>query len=461
MTKYILTALMMTMAPISFAKNYLDENVSKYKWNDIEVVFLEDNQYPTYSLSVYFADGALGDAKSKEGMTEMMFGLLDSGTTRYTQKEILDSLEFYGMSKSFNVTHEYSTFSVSGLAKDAIPTMKMICHLFQNVTFPAEQMRNYKTRHESAMNNLVTRHDSLANRIFRELSLAGTPFSGPVDGKKSSVKRIMQKDLKSRMTEFNEKVQKRIYIKGPKSLSNLENVFANDCKWSGKANQTAAYPKEITPKQTTAKKGKVAYLVSVPSANQAQIRVGRILSSSEAISDIDEQIFASTFLGGGFTSRLMQELRVKRGLTYSVGAYASSQRTYGRSGISTFTKNESLAKTLEVIKKTVEETSQEITPNLFKMGQNFILGNYLFSLESSNAFLNQLTYFDHINRDYSEIYEFPKTIKNTTASKLASRVKKIYEWDEQVVLVLGDKSLDKELKEAGYQVIQLDYRNYL
>ena len=80
----------------------------------------------------------------------------------------------------------------------------------------------------------------------------------------------------------------------------------------------------------------------VPKANQAQIRVGRYLTYDESKKDHELMSLASKYMGGGFTSRLMQELRVKRGLTYSAGAYASTQKTYGRSGISTFTKNNTL-----------------------------------------------------------------------------------------------------------------------
>lgn len=452
--------LSLIFSQMAFAKNYLDENVTKYQWNGVDVIFLEDNQYPTYNISIYFADGALGDQKGKEGTTEMMFSLLDSGTTRYTQKEISDALEFYGISKSYSVTHEYSSFTVTGLAKDALPTMKMVCHLFQNVTYPVAEMKKYKVRHESYLKSMVTRHSDLANRIFRELTLKDTSFDTPVDGKISSVKRIYQSDLSKRLDRFNNETLKRIYIKGPKRLSLLENVFTNDCKWSGKATKTANYPTEVKPSPSV-KKANTVYLVTVPNANQAQIRIGRILTTKEATSNLDQKVYASTFIGGGFTSRLMQELRVKRGLTYSVGAYASSQRTYGRSGISTFSKNATVGASLKVIEKTLEDNSKEIDETFYQMSQNYILGNYLFSLESSTAFLGQLIYFDHIGRNYVEIYDFPETIKKTTKLDLATEIKSLFNWDSQTILIVGDKSLEKSLGESGYKVIKLNLNNYL
>ena len=111
------------------AGNYLDDNLKKLKWNDIEVVWLEDDTFPTYNFTVYFHAGALTDSKSKEGETEFMFSELTSGTTRYAKKEILEALEFYGANYGSNVTHEYATYSVSGLVKDMTPTMMMVCHL--------------------------------------------------------------------------------------------------------------------------------------------------------------------------------------------------------------------------------------------------------------------------------------------------------------------------------------------
>ena len=96
--------------------------------------------------------------------------------------------------------------------------------------------------------------------------------------------------------------------------------------------------------------------MTVPKANQAQVRIGRILDREE-IRDIPLLMFSSKFLGGGFTSQLMKSVRVKSGLSYSVGAFAAGERGYGSSGISSFTKNETIVDLIETIKNTVDEVS--------------------------------------------------------------------------------------------------------
>ena len=90
----------------------IDLKKIKYqKWNHLEVVWIEDNSVPTFSVQVYFADGALSDAPGRAGETDYTFSGLLWGSNRFTQKEISDNLEYFGVRHNVQVLHEYSTFS--------------------------------------------------------------------------------------------------------------------------------------------------------------------------------------------------------------------------------------------------------------------------------------------------------------------------------------------------------------
>ena len=75
-----------------------------------------------------------------------LFDMLADGTRRFSQKDISDNLEFFGVAYGGNVTHEYSTYGISGLEKDILPTVKKICHLFQDARFPQKELNNRKTK---------------------------------------------------------------------------------------------------------------------------------------------------------------------------------------------------------------------------------------------------------------------------------------------------------------------------
>jgi zinc protease len=188
------------------------------------------------------------------------------------------------------------------------------------------------------------------------------------------------------------------------------------------------------------------YLVAVPNANQAQIRVGRYLTANEFEGKHDQFQFMSSFLGGGFTSKLVQELRVKRGLTYSAGAYVSAQRDYGRAGVMTFSKNETTAEALSLIRTVFSDVSSgRYEDKEFVHQKNHQIGGYAFSFEQTNALLGQIMLYDHQNRDLKGLVDFPRTIEKLTKSELSSASLEVFPWDRQTIVIVGDKSLVKSL----------------
>lgn len=437
--------------------NYLDENLQRLNWNGVEVIYLEDDTSPLFDISIYFGEGASFDKEESQGQTNLAFNLLTSGTPTLSQKVIADRLDFYAISYSPNITHEYVTYNISGLTDNAKPAMNLICSVFNKANYPGNELNKLKTILTTNLKNLKTNHSELANRVFREISLRGTGFDNPVDGRIETINNITSKNLIDTLEYFNQKVYKKIYIKGPKAILSLKETMISKCGW-GKVEKKLA--KKSVEKGVNPNVGNV-FVLPVPNANQAQIRIGSYIPTSFTTYKPDLQSFTKKFLGGGFTSQLMQELRVKRGLTYSASAFLGSQKAYGRSGIMTFTKNETLVKTLDTIQEVLKNNSQKIDFASLERSKRYTSGNYLFSLESSSAFLSNLIFFDHIGRDFSEIYEFQKNIKNIKAKDVQSIIKSVFSWKEQVTLIVGDKSVVKELKKSGYKPQVIDIERYL
>lgn len=437
--------------------SFLKKKIVRLNWDGTEVIWLKDDRIPLYYISFYFADGALSDKKGLEGETSMMFSQLDHGTKRYNYKEISDALEYYGVSFSPYLTHEYSTYNISGLIKDLVPTMKMICHLFQNATFPKRELKKYVQIKRNRLNNLVTSHSTLANRVFRKVSLRDSKVMNPVSGNIRSIRKIKSHHLQKKLDYFKNNVKKRIYMAGSAQLKDIRSIIENDCQWNSKASFVRNF--KIDRRKQRPDQG-VIYLVPVPNANQAQIRIGRYLTPG-SIQDKDLMLVSSSYLGGAYTSKLMQELRVKRGLTYSVGAYAVSQRNYGRAVISTFTKNSSINETLSTIKSVLGQSEgHHLRHQELKKIVNYLSGNYLFTFEHSEDYLTNLIYFDHIGRDFRELFDFTQNIQKYSKSDVSSALSDLYSWDKQTVVVIGHKSLKKKLKEFG-KVKILRYQDFL
>jgi len=156
--------------------------------------------------------------------------------------------------------------------------------------------------------------------------------------------------------------------------------------------------------------GRKVVLVDKPDATQTQIVAGNI-----GIDVKHPDAFAvrvtNTVLGVGFTSRLMDALRVKRSLTYGVGSSFPSNLFGGTCVISTHTKNESLKDMLDVMLGEVGKFRDGgATRDEWKKAQNYLAGSFARGLQTPAALATRLTDI--------EIYAFPSDYVETYIERL-------------------------------------------
>ena len=447
--KKIFALTVLTLFSFSAFSSALD-SIKREKWNDIEVVWLEDSKFPKFHADIYFSDGAIND--NTPGITQATFDQLSFGTSKESRKELAEFFDFYGAKVRPYVSHEYSVVSVQGLLKDIKPVFEKVCELFNDAQYPAHELSSYVSRSKSALRNLVTNHAGLAERVFRKQTLQGTPYVSPVEGNLGSFDKLTSAGLKARLTSLNS-AKKKIYLSGPSEVKKLKDIIKN-CQWKSE-HQVATQKVSKPASQST------IYLVPVEGANQAQIRIGRVITPAEFNNKEVQFSFLSGFLGGNFTSKLVQELRVKRGLTYSAGAYVSTQRDYGRAGVSTFSKTETAAETISVIRDIFTELSAgKITPEEFKHQQGNQIGSFSFGFEETSAFLGQVLIYDHQGRDLKELFGYPEKVKSLTTKSLSQANIEAFPWEKLTIVVVGDKSLEKSLSRIR-PVKVLNFQDFL
>ena len=448
-------AMLTVLLPNLLAAEFGIDRIKRYRWGHIPVVHLEDSRFPTYALFLYFGEGAHTDHPSRSGETQAAFSLLTAGTNRYEQREILDHLDFFGTTYGANVTHEYTSYQVVGLLKDIIPTMKKICHLFKDAIFPQKVVSKEIGHAVRGLDNLISDHGALATRAFRALSMEGTPYASHADGTRDSLKRITTRSLQAKLDYFNKSVGKRIYLTGPPGVLGIKDIILNECGW--KENLPAATKKRAT--KTFPRRPKV-YLVSVPNANQAQVRIGRYLNHTEGQS-LEVNALMTNFMSGGLSSKMLRELRTRRGLIYSGGVALNKHRDYGRGLILTYTRNEKVQELLSVIKHLFQDAAQgKTTRQEFRDVQQRLIGKYPFSFEQNASFLDHLLLLDHTGRDYNEFFNFRDNVAKHTPEDMAKGFRELFNWRKMTIMVLGDKSLRKALTKFG-PVEVIDYEKFL
>lgn len=438
--KFIL--LLLTLSSTVLAADYRKNEIQKLLWGDFKTTWLDDSRYPTATFTIYFANGAMQDTIQKAGTTQASLDLLFTGTSKYDQKALSEFFDFYGVSFATNVTHEYSALSFTALVKDLPKVTERFCHVMKDAQYPRNELIPHKKRVVTQLRNLPSQHSALAERAFRSIMMKGSSYEFPTDGNLASLELMQPQSLQKRWSELRDEAPKRFYIKGPKEALYVRDQFLKDCGWKTSSSQSFRVKNPLS-----AMSHKI-FLVPVEGANQAQIRIGRFISQNE-VKDPNEVLnFAASYLGGGFTAKLIQEVRVKRGLTYSIGSYVSMQSEYGRAGISTFSKNETAAETINLIRSILKESSQpsKIKDEELEHMKSYVIGHHPFSFEASSSFLMQLLMLDHVNDPLEKLYQFPEKIKALSKEEVAEGVKRLFNWDEMVIVVVGDPSLKATLE---------------
>jgi zinc protease len=197
-------------------------------------------------------------------------------------------------------------------------------------------------------------------------------------------------------------------------------------------------------------------LVDKPDATQAQIRTGAIALPRNSPELLPAQV-ANTILGGGFSSRLIEELRIKRSLTYGASSGFVGRLTSGDFRMATFSKSPTTVETLELLLATEEQfRSTPIDPKALARSKAYLRGQFPLRVETPDALAARLAEIEFFGLPKDELETYRSRVDAVspgTASQAAER------WmpppDRQAIVVVGPASRLRAPLEARYGTVQV------
>jgi len=180
---------------------------------------------------------------------------------------------------------------------------------------------------------------------------------------------------------------------------------------------------------TVVGEGKKHVLVNKADVTQTQIKVG-IIGVDIRNPDYFPITIANTVFGGGFTSRLVEELRVKRSLTYGASSRFSRYMFGGVDSIDTFTKNKTITETINVVLEELKNFRERgPTKEEWQKAQNYIAGSFAWSLQTVDFGYRAIRLSERLLESY---------IENIRAVQLADAQRVAHEYFllDDLVLVL-------------------------
>ncbi len=311
--------------------------------NGLPVTAMPLEGLPLVTLRLELWSGSGDDPPGREGLAALTARLLTKGTAQRNATEFAEAAEFEGGRLSADAGTERTIVDAEFLAEDLELAVDLLADAVLHPTFAADEVERAREQSLAEIRSELDEPSALASRRFREALFAGHPFGHAPQGTATGVAAVSRRDLK----EFHERhfvpSNAHLVIVGRFDRAALRRVLEKRFgSWRG---EPPARPPRAAP---TATGGRRIVLVDKADATQTQIRLGN-LGVPRNHPAYFPLLVGNTVLGGGFTSRLVNEVRVNRGLTYSISSSFVSFRTTGMAQISTFTKNESVRQTIDVV----------------------------------------------------------------------------------------------------------------
>jgi len=404
--------------------------------NRLVVLHSEDHSLPFVTLHLLIDGGLRGDPTGQEGVARLTAEGLLLGTSRHTVDALNQELDFMGASLSASSGKDYSTLSFRFLKKDLDRALGLFMEVLTEPIFPDEEIKREKEKTLAAIQAEEDEPGEVAERAFLKALFPASPYGHPAIGSKESLQRI------TRNTIFN--FYKTYYHPNNCILAVAGDLSQQEVGTKLLPRFAKMEPVEIPNEAFNLSFQKGPEWIKI----NRQITQANVIIGHAGISRENPDFYAVGVMnyilgGGGFASRLLEEIRNKRGLAYSVDSFFDAGRYPGSFQIVLQTKNASASEAVSLARQQMELIQKEpVSDRELEGAKKYLVGSFPLRLDTQSKiadFLLLVQYYG-LGLDYPERY--PSLIKSVTKEDVL-RVAKKYLYPESCILVVvGD------LKEA-------------
>jgi zinc protease len=322
--------------------------------NGLTVFIMPTQRLPLVDMRLVVRAGSVNDPAGKEGLASLAADLLTQGAGARNAQQMADDMAFIGGDLSAAAGSEQIVVTCEVLKKDFAAGLGMFRDVIVAPTFPEEEFDRKKSEAIGAIAANKDDPGTVANNQLLPFMMDKSPLGHPAIGWEAAVASLTREDVAAFHGDHIVPDNAMLAVVGdvdPKeTLKAIEKAF-KDWKKSGKKRSDPYAPLTRIP-------GRRIAVVNKPEVTQTQIRFACV-GVPRNHPDYYPIAVTNTILGAGFTSRLVDEIRVNKGLTYSISSRFDMYRNAGLFRINTFTRNETIRETVDEVLKVVESLRDE------------------------------------------------------------------------------------------------------
>lgn len=422
--------------------------------NGLRVIVAHSSDLPLVTADLTIKTGAWADPPKLAGAASMTADMLTEGTATRSAQDVARQIESLGAALDSGSSLEASWLTLNAMPDKLAAAMPIMADTARNPAFKPDELERQRQLALDTLRVAYQEPGDLARFAAAPTVFGGTPFGHVTAGTPDSIARLQPPDLAALHKAWFRPDNAILVLTGDltpeQGFALAEKAFGD---WARPAAPLDPAP-DIKP---TAERRAVA--IDLPGTGQASVNV---VKPAIARNDPDyyPAIVSNTVLGGGYSARLNEEIRVKRGLSYGAASALAAERTTGLFRATAQTKNESAPEVLTLMTgqmqslQTAPPSAEELTAR-----KSALVGSYGRQLATTNGLANILGNLALYGIPLDEVGQYTTKVEAVQAAQVQAFAARILDPASASVIVAGDaKAFSAPLKAKlpQLQVIPVD-----
>jgi zinc protease len=395
-----------------------------------QVWFVEDHTVPIVSFTISLPGGSAHDPAGKAGLAAIAASMMDEGAGNLTSAAFHEALAAKAIQLSAQADRDYTVVSVTALSEQAGEAMRLLQLALTRPRFDNDILARMRAASIQTLQQEEVEPARVAAKAYMRAFFNGHPYGQPVNGDIAGLNAITANDLRAFARSHWVKNGIKIAVAGDISQAAVTKLLGSTF---------APLPATAVPPVRDVGRLGAPGVHVVPMPVPQPVAMFGLPGIMRTDPDFIPGYVANYILGGGsFSSRLMDEVRTKRGLTYGISTslqpYLKASLFIGQVG----TRADAVNQTIQVVRQTMAElvkngpTQQELDD-----AKTYLTGSFPMAFASNTGMTAQLGTFQRQNLDIGYVVRRNSLIQAVTLDQVRRAGRRLFDPSRLTVVVAG------------------------
>ena len=396
-----------------------------------DVYFVENHDLPIIDMAVNFPAGSARDTVATSGVAGVTKYMMTLGAAGMNEEVITNKFADIGAILSGELDADRASFKLRTLTSEQAKALETFNQILHKPDFPQAVLDREKVRIIAGINESATMPESISSKAFMKALYGAHPYSLDESGEVESIAAMKRDDLVAFYKQYYSAKSAVIALIGDMTEAQARAIAEST---SSGLPQTPAVAKIAEVSLPTAPN---VQSINHP-ASQAHILLGY---PGIKRGDADYfPLYVGNYIlgGGGFVSRLTEEVREKRGLVYSVYSYFMPMAQLGPFQIGLQTKKEQAGEALKLVNETVAKFIKDgVTEPELKAAKDNIIGGFPMRIDSNGKILDYLSVIGFYRLPLTYLDDFNQKVGAVTTAQIKEAFQRRVKPENFVSVIVG------------------------